>query len=89
MTYTPLLPRYLDFPEILGLRAPLPAMVLNDIDDDLYTMPEMKKADEILKEVFGKASAGDRYTGKFYPGPHKFDTEMQQDAFDWFDRWLQ
>ncbi|MBA7538010.1 hypothetical protein ES705_30283 [subsurface metagenome] len=36
MTYTPLLPRYLDFPEILGLRAPLPAMVLNDIDDDLY-----------------------------------------------------
>jgi dienelactone hydrolase len=89
MTYTPLLSRYLDFPEILSLRAPLPTMVLNDIDDSLYTMPEMKKADEILKEIFSKAGAGDKYTGKFYPGPHKFDAEMQQDAFGWFDRWLQ
>jgi hypothetical protein len=24
-----------------------------------------------------------------YPGPHKFDVEMQTTAFDWFDRWLQ
>src|SRR5438067_6533193 len=36
MTYVPLLPNELDFPEILGLRAPLPALILNDIDDDLY-----------------------------------------------------
>lgn len=88
MTYVPMLPRELDFPEILGLRAPLPTLVLNDIDDQLYTINEMKRADGILKEVFEKAGASDRYKGSFYPGPHKFDKQMQKEAFDWFDRWL-
>jgi dienelactone hydrolase len=88
MTYTPLLPRYMDFPEILGLRVPLPTMTLNDIDDDLYTMPGMTRADQILKDLYTKAGAGEHYEGRFYPGPHKLDAEMQKDAFDWFDRWL-
>lgn len=88
MTYVPILPNELDFPEILGLRAPLPTMVLNDIDDDLYTMPEMKQADNILKEVFTKANASDRYKCSYYPGPHKFDAAMQKEAFAWFDKWL-
>ena len=88
MTYAPLLPKYLDFPEILGLRVPLPTMTLNNNDDDLYTLPEMKKASSILQEVFVKANATDRYEGRFYPGEHKFDKQMQLDAFAWFDRWL-
>ena len=88
MTYVPLLPNELDFPEILGLRAPLPTMVLNDNEDELYTLPEMKRADEILREVYSKAGAQDRYKCNYYPGPHKFDKKMQGDAFAWFDRWL-
>ena len=88
MTYVPLSPKELDFPEIFGLRAPLPTMVLNDIDDILYTMPEMEKADGILRAVFDKAGASDRYQCNFHPGPHKFDRKMQSEAFDWFDKWL-
>jgi dienelactone hydrolase len=88
MTYTPLLPKYLDFPEILGLRVPLPTMTLNNSQDGLYTLPEMGKADKILREIFQKAGVPDHYRGGFYPGDHKFDASMQQDAFDWFDRWL-
>ena len=88
MTYTPLLPKYLDFPEILGLRAPLPTMTLNNNQDDLYTLPEMKNADRILQEVFSKAGASERYKGSFYEGEHKFDAIMQQEAFNWFDQWL-
>jgi dienelactone hydrolase len=88
MTYTPLLPKYLDFPEILGLRVPLPTLVLNNNQDPLYTLSEMKKADVILGEVYAKAKASDRYAAKFYDGPHKFDEEMQKDAFEWFDKWL-
>jgi len=63
-------------------------MTLNNNDDDLYTLPEMKKADRILKEVFEKAGAPDHYHGGFYPGEHKFDAKMQNDASNWFDRWL-
>lgn len=88
MTYTPLLPKYLDFPEILGLRVPLPVLVQNNNQDELYTLSEMKKADQILKEVYAKAKASEKYAGKFYNGPHKFDLEMQADAFNWFDKWL-
>ena len=88
MTYVPLLPNELDFPEILGLRVPLPALVLNDSDDNLYTLPEMKAADKILQDIYIKAGAPDKYKCSFYPGEHKFDSEMQTEAFDWFDRWL-
>jgi dienelactone hydrolase len=88
MAYVPQLPNELDFPEILGLRAPLPTLVLNDSDDGLYTLPEMKRADEILGEVYKKAKASDRYKCSFYPGPHKFDAKMQTEAFEWFDKWL-
>lgn len=88
MTYVPLLPNELDFPEILALRAPLPTMVLNDEEDFLFTLPEMKEADKIMKQIFEKAGAGDRYTCNFYPGPHKLDIRMQTDAFNWFDKWL-
>ncbi len=88
MTYVPLLPGYLDFPEILALRVPLPTMVLNNDEDHLYTLSEMKQADKILRDVYRKAGASGRYQCNFYPGEHKFDKKMQQDAFKWFDRWL-
>ncbi len=88
MTYIPILPKYLDFPEVLGMRVPLPTMTLSNNEDGLFTLPEMKRADAILREVFAKAGAGEKYSGKFYPGPHKFDVQMQADAFNWFDQWL-
>ncbi|GAB2784545.1 hypothetical protein GCM10027275_30990 [Rhabdobacter roseus] len=88
MVYTPLLPNYLEFPEILGLRAPLPVMVQSNNQDRLYTLPEMQKADAILREVYDLAKASDAYQGRFYDGDHKFDATMQADAFAWFDRWL-
>lgn len=85
MTYAPLLPRDLDFPEILALRAPAATMVQSCDEDGLFTLPEMKRADAMLREAFEKAGAGDSYRGRFYPGGHKFDLEMQKDAFEWFD----
>jgi dienelactone hydrolase len=88
MVYVPLLSQDFDYPEILGLRAPLPTLVQNDEDDQLFTMPGMKRADDILTEVYAKADAADRYQCSFYPGPHKFDLPMQDEAFCWFDRWL-
>jgi len=88
MVYVPLLPLDLDYPEILGLRAPLPTMVLCDLDDTLFTQPEMRRADAILREVYHRAGADERYACSFYPGPHKFDLPMQAEAFAWFDRWL-
>src|SRR4051812_39354258 len=88
MTYVPLLPRDLDFPEILALRAPAATMVLNCNEDALYTVPEMRRADWMLRETFEMGRAAEKYRCEFYPGGHKFDLEMQKDAFNWFDQHL-
>lgn len=88
MCYVPGLAREIDYPEILGLSAPNPVLVLNNRQDTLFTLSEMERADRILTEVYKKAGAADRYKASFYDGPHKFDAEMQKEAFAWFDRWL-
>jgi len=88
MTYVPLLPKELDFPEILGLRAPAATMVQNCTEDPLYTIEQMRRADAILREVFERAGKPEHYRCQFYPGGHKFDAAMQHDAFLWFDRHL-
>jgi dienelactone hydrolase len=88
MVYIPGLPPDLDYPEVLGLRVPLPTLVLNDNEDGLFTLAEMHRADAILGEVYRKAGAAEKYRASFYPGPHKFDRPMQEEAFAWFDRWL-
>ncbi|MEJ7637982.1 MAG: hypothetical protein WKF75_08380, partial [Singulisphaera sp.] len=74
--------------EVIGLRTPKPTLILNNNEDTLFTLEEMKRADRILAEVFAKAGAADRYRTSYYPGGHKFDRPMQAEAFDWFDRWL-
>lgn len=88
MIYIPGLARDLDYPEVYGLRVPRPTMVLNNLEDPLFTLPQVQRADRILREVFEKAGAGDKYRCSFYPGPHKFDVQMQEEAFGWFDSWL-
>ena len=88
MVYVPGLPRDLEYPEVLGISAPNPVLVLNNRQDALFTMTEMQRADVMLSEVYKKAGAPERYRASFYDGPHKFDREMQKEAFDWFDRWL-
>lgn len=85
MLYVPGLPRQLDFPEILGMRVPQAVFVLNDEEDDLFTLSEMREADRILREVYAKAGAAEAYRCTFYPGPHKFDRAMQEDAFTWLE----
>ena len=88
MIYIPGLPSLMDFPEILGLRAPLPTLVLASREDPLYTLSEVERAGRILAEVYEKAGAADAFGITVHPGPHKFDLPMQEQAFAWMRRWL-
>jgi hypothetical protein len=88
MVYAPGLPGLLDFPEILGLRAPLPALVLATTEDPLFTRSETERAGRILAEVYAKAGAPDAFQISFSMGPHKFDLPMQEHAFAWMKKWL-
>lgn len=88
MVYAPLLPRYLDFPEIAALRVPQPFFVQNNREDQLFSLPEMERAASILQEVYEKAGVPEQVRIGFYPGPHKFDIEMQEEAFAWLSAHL-
>src|SRR5438045_9725005 len=78
MCYVPNLPRDLDYPEILGLAVPNPVLVLNNRQDQLFTMSEMESADRILTDVYRKAGAPGRDRGGVFDGRYKCDGEMEK-----------
>ncbi len=88
MAYVPHLPRYLDFPEILGMRAPLPSLVLATTEDPLYSIVEVKKAEKKLRAIYTKAGAPENFRFSYYKGPHYFNLAMQKEAFEWLKKWL-
>jgi dienelactone hydrolase len=88
MLYVPGLPARMDFPDILALHAPSASLVLATSEDPLFTRAETERAAQALAEAYGKAGAADAFRISMYPGPHKFDLPMQEEAFAWFERWL-
>jgi dienelactone hydrolase len=88
MIYVPGLPGLIEFPEILGLRVPLPTLVMGTTEDPLFTRAETERAVRILDEVYRKAGAGDRFRFLQHPGPHTIDLPMQAEAFAWIEKWL-
>ena len=88
MIYVPGLPALLDYPEIIGLRTPRPTLVLATTEDPLFTRQRTERAARILEEIYAKAGVAERFRFSRYPGPHKLDRPMQEEAFAWMERWL-
>lgn len=87
--FVPGLHRHMDLPDVAGLRAGKPLMVLQCRGDALFPPEGMQAAVEKLKGIYGKAGAGDLLAARFYDGPHRFDAGMQDEAFAWLGQWLQ
>ena len=88
MCYVPGLPRDLDYPEVLGLSVPNPVLVLNNRQDAAVHHARDGARGPHPDRGLQESRRPDRYRASFYDGPHKFDREMQKEAFAWFDRWL-
>lgn len=72
-----------DWPDVAACRAPMPLLVQYDTEDELFTPKGMLDAHERIAMHYRQAGRPDAYAGVFYPGPHKFDLQMQVDAFRW------
>jgi dienelactone hydrolase len=81
-------PRYGDWTDLTAARAPSPLLVQYNINDELFTEEGMHAADVRLAGHFRSVNAEQNYRGEFYPGPHKFDLEMQISAFRWLHEQL-
>ncbi len=86
--YVPGMQKYLDLPDVATLHAPKPLLVQQCTQDRLFPLAGMRASLERIGDGYAKAGAKDRFTGRFYDEPHIFSRRMQDDAIDWFDRWL-
>ncbi len=78
--------QYGDWPDLAACRTPSPLLVQYNTDDELFSREAMIAADQRLATHY--RNTDDAYQGEFYPGPHKFDLDMQQSAFAWLKRQL-
>jgi hypothetical protein len=65
--------------------------VLDQTGRVVRMIPGAKSLEQITAQKAAddaKAAAAERMDFRHYPGPHRFDVPMQEDAFEWFDRWL-
>ena len=84
----PGLARELDIPDLVSMRCPLPSLVQHSDADPLFTLAAAQEALASTKHSFTKAGFADNFVGSVYKGGHKFDLEMQDEAYAWFDQWL-
>lgn len=87
--FLPGMTRFFDLPDLAGCVAPRPLLVQYCSQDALYPPAGMELSRTRLQDIYARAGALDRFEGRFYPVPHIFSRQMQQDAFDWLDRWLE
>jgi hypothetical protein len=88
MAWLPGMYRSLDLPDAVGLHAPGALLVQQCRRDLLYPMSGMQAAVDKLTRIYAKAGLPERFRGTFYDEPHSFKPHMQDEAFDWMDRWL-
>jgi hypothetical protein len=68
--------------------APSPLLVQYDLQDPLFTESGMRDPHARLQDHYARVGNPNAYAGQFYPGPHKFDLEMQMASFDWLKKQL-
>jgi hypothetical protein len=88
MHFLPGLTRFLDLPDLIGCMAPKPLMVQQCSKDELYPLDGMQESLKKIAAIYSKAGAVSKFDGRFYDHPHLFSIQMQEEAFNWLDRWL-
>jgi dienelactone hydrolase len=78
-----------DWPDVAAAAAPQPLLVQYNREDPLFSLAGMQAADERIAAQYRAVGRPTGYTSQWYPGPHKFDVEMQQAAFDWLGACLE
>jgi dienelactone hydrolase len=86
--FLPGMAHYIDLPDLIGCMVPKPLMVQYCTKDALYPLEGMKESNQKIARIYAKAGVPAKYEGRFYDRPHLFSRKMQNEAFDWLDKWL-
>jgi dienelactone hydrolase len=86
--FVPGLHQHLDLPDVVSMLAPKPLLVQQCKQDGLFPLAGMEASVAKIAAVYEKAGIKDRFHGRFYDVPHRFDVAMQDEAFAWLDQQL-
>jgi dienelactone hydrolase len=88
MIYIPGLTNYLDLPDIMSMTVPNPVFIQQCTKDMLFNYEGMYKSCQIIEKVYDKLGYNEKCRYEFYDNKHEFNLNMQEDAFNWFDKWF-
>ena len=72
-----------DWPDLAASAAPTPLLVQYNRQDPLFSLEGMESASNRIGSHYATVGHPEAYVGEFYDGPHKFDLQMQDSAFNW------
>jgi dienelactone hydrolase len=78
----------LDYPDVASLACPKPMLFFAGEQDTLFPVPSVKDAYDKMRQVWESQGAGDKLVTRLVPGGHTFNATMQDEAFDWMDKYL-
>lgn len=79
----------LDHPDVATLGAPNCAtFVIECGRDHLFPRQGMDQAIEKIQAVYSDLNKPEQFKSQYYDVTHQFNIEMQEDAFDWLEKWL-
>jgi len=88
MIYVPYQAEYFDLPDIVSIGAPKPFMVINCLQDILFTPDGMKDAQSHIKQVYNMMGRPENFACRYFNVPHSFPVKAQDVAMKWFEKHL-
>ncbi len=85
----PGLRNHLDYPDVASIACPKPMLFYNGEKDGLFPVDGVRDSYAKMHAVWESQDAGDKLVTKIWPVPHVFNKEMQREAFDWLDKYLE
>ena len=84
----PGLRNYLDYPDIASIACPKPMLFINGTRDQLFPVPGVKKAFEIMQHVWQDQGEADQLETYIWDQPHECNLKDQKAILDFLDRYL-
>ena len=84
----PGLRRWLDYPHVASIACPKPMLFINGSQDKLFPVAGVKKAFQIMHEVWDSQGVGDRIETELWEMPHSCGLRSQQRVLLFFQKYL-
>ena len=87
MKLIPGIHRLMDLPDMMALAIPRPLMIVDGLQDGLFSRKGVENAYDKIRRAYEAAGFPDRFETRTYDGPHEFNTEMQEEVWEFLEDW--